>query len=209
MNHALSKETNGSIPMYFNDFGECQENGRDQGHTQMGICYLSCCCEIAWKQGIDIYSTLDNRLFKGFEYTSKFMLGNDVPYQPYRSVDGTYDYKTISLQGRGRFAPIYEIPYHHFHDRMKMEMPYTKQAIEKIRQRILSGQISDRLPPQPENPPAGQQGGQSEGRREGQGRGSRGGSRGIRVSWDHGSWDAMMFGDLPAFPKGYDPAAKK
>ena len=75
MNHALGKETNGSIPMYFNDFGECQENGRDQGHTQMGMNFLSKCCEIAWKQGIDMYGTLDNRLAKGFEYTSKIHAG--------------------------------------------------------------------------------------------------------------------------------------
>ncbi|MDF7809581.1 alginate lyase family protein [Pontiellaceae bacterium B12219] len=42
--------------------GQCQESGRDQGHSQMGLGYLGAISEIAWKQGIDLYAYLDNRL---------------------------------------------------------------------------------------------------------------------------------------------------
>ncbi|MSU24700.1 MAG: hypothetical protein EXS32_12875 [Opitutus sp.] len=31
--------------------GECQESGRDQGHTQMGLGFLGCAAEIAWFRG--------------------------------------------------------------------------------------------------------------------------------------------------------------
>ena len=133
VDYYLKGEGNGAIQKYFNDFGECQESGRDQAHTQMGLGYLGCAAEIAWKQGVDLYGACDNRLALGFEYTAKYNLGLDVPYQPYRSVEGRYNYPAISPTGRGRFAPIYERAYHHYHDRRGMEMPFTKQVLDKTR----------------------------------------------------------------------------
>ncbi len=124
---------NGAIRKYFNDFGECQESGRDQAHTQMGLGYLGCAAEIAWKQDVDLYGAFDNRLALGFEYTAKYNLGHDVPYEPYRSHEGRYYYREISGKSRGRFSSIYERVYHHYHDRMGLEMPFTGQVIEKIR----------------------------------------------------------------------------
>ena len=129
----LSGNGNGAIGKYFNEFGECQESGRDQAHTQMGLGYLGCAAEIAWKQGVDLYGALDNRLALGFEYTAKYNLGHDVPYEPYRSHEGRYHYPKISDKSRGRFSSIYERVYHHYHDRMGLEMPFTAQVIEKIR----------------------------------------------------------------------------
>lgn len=124
---------NGAISQYFNDFGECQESGRDQVHTQMGLGYLGCACEIAWKQGIDLYEAENNRLALGYEYFAKYNLGNDVPYQPYRSVEGRYNYPAIATRGRGQFRVIFERVYHHYHDRAGLEMPYTRQIITRIR----------------------------------------------------------------------------
>ncbi len=118
-----SGKGNGAVGKYFNEFGECQESGRDQGHTQMGLGYLGCAAEIAWKQGVDLYGALDNRLAVGFEYTAKYNLGHDVPYEPYRSHEGRYHYPKISDKSRGRFSSIYERVYHHYHDRIGLEMP--------------------------------------------------------------------------------------
>ena len=123
---------NGAISNYINAFGECQESGRDQSHTQMGLGYLGCAAEIAWKQGIDLYSAFDNRLLTGYEYTAKYNLGHEVPYEPYRSVEGRYHYKEISARSRGRFSSIYERVYHHYHGRRNLQMPFTRQVIEKI-----------------------------------------------------------------------------
>jgi hypothetical protein len=124
---------NGAISNYINAQGECQESGRDQAHTQMGLGYLGCAAEIAWKQGIDLYSALDNRLLTGYEYTAKYNLGHDVPYEPYRSVEGRYHYERISAKGRGGFSSIYERVYHHYHGRRNLEMPWTEQVIDRIR----------------------------------------------------------------------------
>ena len=116
-----------------NDSGQCQESGRDQSHVQMGIGFLGAACEIAWKQGVDLYGAYDNRLALGFEYTAKYNLGHDVPFEPYSSIDGRYKHTSISRRGRGRFRPIYERAYHHYHDRMGLDMPYTLEVIQKMR----------------------------------------------------------------------------
>jgi len=129
----LHGKGNGAIENYFNEFGECQESGRDQAHVQMGLGFLSCACEIAWKQGVDLYGAADNRLAIGFEYTAKYNLGEDVPYKSYRSVEGRYEYRSISRKSRGRFRPIYERIIHHYHDRSGLEMPYSRKVAERIR----------------------------------------------------------------------------
>lgn len=134
VNYFRAGKGNGAIGNYFNEFGQCQESGRDQAHTQMGLEYLATTCEIAWNQGIDLYGELDNRLLKGFEYTAKYNLGFDVPYEPYRSYQGRYYYESISDDSRGRFRPMYEKVLNHYQNRKGMEAPFTKQVVMKIRQ---------------------------------------------------------------------------
>ena len=132
-NYFLSGEGNGAIGNYFKESGQCQETGRDQAHTQMGLDYLSATCEAAWIQGIDLYGALDNRLLKGFEYTAKYNLGHDVPYEPYRSFEGRYFYKTISNDSRGRLRPMYERIFNHYHNRKGLEAPFTWHVVERLR----------------------------------------------------------------------------
>jgi len=129
----LKGKGNGAVNHYFNRFGQCQESGRDQAHTQMGLEYLVNSCEIAWKQGIDLYAAYENRLAKGFEYTARYNLGGDVPFEYYESYRGRYKHKAISSKARGRLRPMYEKAYNHYHNRRKMDMPWCKKAIEKTR----------------------------------------------------------------------------
>ncbi len=133
VDYYLQGEGNGAVPNYINGFGECQESGRDQAHTQMGLGYLGCAAEIAWKQGVDLYGAYGNRLAIGYEYTAKYNLGHEVPYEPYRSHAGRYHYPAISDKARGRFSCIYERVYHHYHGRMGLEMPFTGQVVETNR----------------------------------------------------------------------------
>lgn len=133
VDYYLHGKGNGAVRNYINDFGQCQESGRDQSHTQMGLGYLGCAAEIAWKQGVDLYGAYDNRLALGYEYTARYNLGHDVRYVPYRSYQGRYHYQTISEKGRGRFSSIYERVYHHYHDRVGMETPFTAQVVKQIR----------------------------------------------------------------------------
>ena len=133
-NHILRGETNGAIDNYFMENGQCQESGRDMNHVQMGLSYLGACCEIAWNQGRDLYGAYDSRLMKGYEYTAKYMLGEDVPYVQYITWYGKPVFgDTISAEGRGVFAPVYEMVYRHYTGREGLDMPYTKRVLDKIR----------------------------------------------------------------------------
>lgn len=114
----------GGITKYVYPSGQCDENTRDQGHTQLGLGYFARAARVAWSQGVDLWSAADNRLALGFEYTAKYMLGEDVPA-----------YGMISAAGRGRFSDVYEAVYQHYHLFKGLEMPYTARAVEQVRSR--------------------------------------------------------------------------
>ena len=125
---------NGRLTHYvFDESGQCQESGRDQPHTQLGLGALADACEIAWNQGVDLYGEADNRLLKGFEYTARYNLGQDVPFVAHVDTTGTYRQKKISAINRGAFRPVYEMVWNHYENRRGIPAPFTKQAAEKIR----------------------------------------------------------------------------
>ena len=144
LEYYLHGKGNGAIGNYFKPSGQCQESGRDQAHTQMGIDFLACTCEVAWNQGVDLYGALDNRLLKGFEYTAKYNLGFDVPYEPYRSFEGRYHYKSISDNSRGRLRPMYEKVLHHYEPRKGLDAEFTRQAPMTLRKESDERRPSDR-----------------------------------------------------------------
>lgn len=124
----------GSLVNYIiNDAGQCQESGRDQSHTQLGIAHLGDCAEMAWHQGLNLYAYADNRLLKGFEYTARYNLGQDVPYVPAMDRTGKYLHQQLSSEGRGKLRAVYEQIYNHYVNRMGLAAPYTRQAAEKMR----------------------------------------------------------------------------
>jgi hypothetical protein len=125
---------NGRLTNYIiNEEGQVQETGRDQGHTQLGIGLLSDCCEIAWHQGLNLYAYANNRLLKGFEYTAKYNLGNDVPFTYVLDRTGKYEHFKPSIIGRNQLRAVYEQVYNHYVNRMGLAAPYTKEAAEKLR----------------------------------------------------------------------------
>ena len=125
---------NGRLTHYiFDESGQCQESGRDQAHTQLGLGALADACEIAWNQGVDLYGEADNRLLKGFEYTARYNLGQDVPFVPHVDTTGKYRHKKISDITRGQFRPVYEMVWNHYQNRRGIPAPFTRQAAEKER----------------------------------------------------------------------------
>lgn len=125
---------NGTLKNYIDETtGQIQVSGRDQGHSQLGIGALATTCEEAWVQGDDLYSAMNNRLLKGFEYVAKYNLGNDdVPFKVWTDITGKYsNWTIISDKDRGKFKPVYEMVYNHFVRRKGLSMPFTKQVIEK------------------------------------------------------------------------------
>ena len=133
LKYARTGKSNGAIPNYIAASGQCQESGRDQAHTQLGLGFLGNVCEVAWKQGDDLYGALDNRVATGFEYTARYNLNHEVPYNPVPDFFGSNRHKKISEEKRGEFRPVYEMVYHHYHDRLGLEMKYTKMVLNKTR----------------------------------------------------------------------------
>ena len=130
VDYYLHANDNGSLPNYIGPTGQCQETGRDQGHAQMGIGMLCDFCEMAWEQGDDLWGALDNRLMKGVEYSARYNLGYDVPFETWTDCTGLYnDWTEPGEMGRGKVWEIYDKPYRHYVDRKGLKMPYTKKLL--------------------------------------------------------------------------------
>lgn len=126
----LHANDNGSLPGYVSATGQCQETGRDQGHAQLGLGAMCEICEMAWQQGDDLWGALDNRLLKGMEYTAKYNLGYDVPFETWTDCTGLYnDWTELGEMGRGRIRCIYDLPYEHYVGRKGLKMPFTKKLL--------------------------------------------------------------------------------
>lgn len=121
----------GRLEHYIYASGQCQESGRDQQHTQLGLAHMGDACEMAWHQGLDLYAALDNRLLLGFEYTAKYGLGGDVPFVP--DIDRTGKYRHAVNSERSPLRAVYEQIYNHYTRRRGIPTPWTQKAAEKLR----------------------------------------------------------------------------
>ncbi|MEM7674128.1 MAG: alginate lyase family protein [Verrucomicrobiota bacterium] len=112
----------GAITHYVFESGQCQESNRDQFHVQMGLGALAGTCEIAYKQGVDLYGAFNNRLLKGYEFSARYNLGYPVVAEG-----------ELSSRGQGRFQPIWEIAHNHYVKRLGLKAEFTSEVIKKIR----------------------------------------------------------------------------
>ena len=132
IDYFMNGKDNGSLLYYVSETGQCQETGRDQGHVQLGLGALCETCEMAWQQGDDLWGALDNRLMQGIEYTAKYNLGYDVPFNTWTDCTGLYcNWTEPGAMGRGRIRDIYTLPYRHYVERRGLKMPYTRKILEK------------------------------------------------------------------------------
>jgi hypothetical protein len=112
--------------------GQWQEAGRDQGHTVMGIGLVAAICEMAWKQGDDLYGYDNNRFLAGAEYVAKYNLGEAVPFHTY--VNTSHGTQTeISDAARGNLRPAWELVYNHYVKRKGLPASYTAKMLDKVR----------------------------------------------------------------------------
>jgi hypothetical protein len=117
---------NNAIPFVYEDEGlaQWQESGRDQAHSIMGIGLMGAFMEMAWSQGIDLYSARDNAFAKACEYVARYNLGYDVPYTTYNNCENS-NQTVISAGSRGQIRPVWELVYNHYSARKGLRMPYT------------------------------------------------------------------------------------
>ncbi|GEL11107.1 Por secretion system C-terminal sorting domain-containing protein [Flavobacterium glycines] len=137
INYYYYGEGNGSIKNYvLTDAGQLQESNRDQPHVMLAIGSLAELAEMALKQGVDLYSANNNAIMRGYEYTSQYNLGMDVPYQTsYDYCEKNYqDYTptAISPNGRGDLRAVFEIAYNHYVYRKGLAMPQTMAVLGRM-----------------------------------------------------------------------------
>jgi fibronectin type 3 domain-containing protein len=119
--------------------GQWQESGRDQGHAQIGPQLIGTFCEIAWNQGYDLYSYLNNRVLAGVEYISKYNTGHAVPFAAYANSDYAtwphpYRFYQKDVAGLGGVSrPGWDLIYNHYVNRMGIAAPYTAKYAKAAR----------------------------------------------------------------------------
>jgi len=141
INYYKSGKGNGNIanavnPVYDGGLGQWQESGRDQGHTSMGPPLMAIFCEMAWKQGDDLYGFDDNRLLKGAEYVAMFNAGNVPPYTPYdhpKNFSGTETMWGLSWASRGAKRTGWDLLYNHYVVRKGLHAPFTQICALSLR----------------------------------------------------------------------------
>jgi hypothetical protein len=89
-------------------------------------------CEMALKQGDDLYAYGDNRFLGGAQYVARYNLGNDVPYKTYDNCDKV-NQTVISENGRGNVRPIWELVYNHYVNRRGLAAPDVATLAAQVR----------------------------------------------------------------------------
>jgi hypothetical protein len=120
VDHFLHGPVNGSIFKYIYPNGQCQESPRDQGHVQLGLGEFAGAAQVAYTQGVDLFSIGNNRIGMGFEYTAGFLLGKQQ-----------HCYCTISERAKS-LRDDYEYVYRHY-KAMGVELPFVKKAADSVR----------------------------------------------------------------------------
>ena len=120
IDHFLHAPVNGSIFKYIFPSGQCQETARDQGHVQLGIGEFAGAAQVAYTQGVDLFSIADNRIALGYEFTASYILG-ETPFS----------YMPISERARV-LRDDYEYVYRHYTAK-GVNVPYTKRAADSVR----------------------------------------------------------------------------
>ncbi len=109
-----------------NDIGMLGDSLRDQGHAHGQLKSLSMLAEALWKQGIDIYSDLDNRLLAAGEYFARVNELAPTPALPFGTTDAYYLADNTNRGWQGGNITLHQI-YGAYAVRKGMQAPFIAQ----------------------------------------------------------------------------------
>ena len=124
---------------------QCQESGRDQGHSTLDVTLLGVLCRMAQSQDTDLwtpYKALEMAEYVG-KYNLKDAAGNfiyaesKVPFTAYNN--GEVNHTAISADGRGTVRPSWELFHAYARNNSKSDI-YTKQWVDYMRQQNAYGE---------------------------------------------------------------------
>ena len=130
---------NNAVPILHSPtLGQWQEAGRDQEHSLMGIGLMATICEMAWNQGIDLYSYNNKRFMAGAEYVARYNNMKTVPFSFYswRSGTGGGSAQTngvVSNAGQGATRAIWDTIVGHYSHRLGIYIPEIEEKAAATR----------------------------------------------------------------------------
>ncbi len=107
------------VPAYVD--GLCAETFRDMGHAEFAFAAMINVAEMAWHQGIDLYSAHAPRMAAMMEFHAALRLSQPAP--------AALSQSGVISSGNG-LNPTYEIAYNHLHNTLGYELPNTETLIQ-------------------------------------------------------------------------------
>ena len=120
-----------SMSYYIDSNGCPGESGRDEAHSQLGVEAITATAQMAWCQGLNLWSYNSYRLLKGFEWLASYNLGNSATWSNHGTCYSTYT--SLSTVDRGQWDLMYELAYNHFVVLEGQSAPYTSQVAALLR----------------------------------------------------------------------------
>lgn len=113
--------------------GQVGDSGRDEGHWRGQVEALAWCLEVVWKQGIDLYSELDNRMLKIVELYAHFHQDNSPFINQYILSGSTYAcWTNWGSDGGAKFnLNAYEIIHNAYTNRKGIATPYVDLFLQR------------------------------------------------------------------------------
>lgn len=97
--------------------GLCAETFRDLGHCDLALAGIAGSAEIAWHQGIDLYGLEAKRIVAFLELQSTLRISESIP--------------PVFFRVKGTPATTADMAYNHYQHRLGMDLPVTRQFLEK------------------------------------------------------------------------------
>ncbi len=124
----------------YGKLGQMQESGRDQGHATMALGLAVDICQVAWNQGDDLFSYMDNRLAAGIEGLAAYNYGNveDGPWTNYGYADCRTAWHNAWVQtghnggSRGQIRPYWARVIGHYEGVKGVKMRYSEIALNNM-----------------------------------------------------------------------------
>jgi hypothetical protein len=102
--------------------GLCQETGRDLEHSELAMAAIFNAAQIAWNQGIDLFTPNAARLAAFLERSAGFRLGAPAP-------PGLYPQ---GIKTDNRIFQSYEIGFDHLRHENKIQLPLTQKLLVTV-----------------------------------------------------------------------------
>lgn len=123
----------------YGKLGQMQESGRDIGHATMAAGLAIDLAQIAWNQGDDLFSYMDNRLAAGIEYVAaQTQSVENLPWDNYHYATSGYYWtdsrawlQTSPALGE-QIRPYWATVIGHYEGVKGVKMPFSEVACEKM-----------------------------------------------------------------------------